>query len=47
MSAYDERREDDEEGPGHVEPEQDPPTPDEQQETREDDDEQGPGHVPA
>jgi len=49
MSAYDERREDDEEGPGHVEPEQpeQDPTPDEQQETRENDDEQGPGHVPA
>jgi hypothetical protein len=46
MSAYDERREDDEEGPGHVEPEEDP-TPDEPEETREDDDEQAPGHVPA
>jgi hypothetical protein len=43
---YDEPREDDEEqGPGHVEPNEDP-VPDEQDETSEDD-EQGPGHVPA
>jgi hypothetical protein len=42
---YDERREDDEEqGPGHVEPNEDPP-PEEQE--QDDDDEQGPGHVPA
>lgn len=43
---YDERREDDEQGPGHVEPEENP-TPDEPEEEREEDDEQGPGHVPA
>jgi hypothetical protein len=44
---YDERREDDEEqGPGHVEPNEDP-VPDETEETTQDDDEQGPGHVPA
>jgi len=43
---HDERREDDEEqGPGHVKPNEDP-EPDEQEETSEDD-EQGPGHVPA
>jgi hypothetical protein len=46
-SEFDERREDDEEqGPGHVEPDEDP-VPDEQEETSEDEDEQGPGHVPA
>jgi hypothetical protein len=40
---YDERREDDEEqGPGHVEPDENP-TPDEQE--KGEDDEQGPGHV--
>jgi hypothetical protein len=44
---YDERREDDEEqGPGHVKPDEDP-VPDEQEDTSEDDEEQGPGHVPA
>jgi hypothetical protein len=46
-TEYDERREeDDEQGPGHVEPDEDP-MPGEPGETTEEDDEQGPGHVPA
>jgi hypothetical protein len=44
---HDERREEDnEQGPGHVQPQEDP-TPAEPEEEREEDSEQGPGHVPA
>jgi hypothetical protein len=47
-TEYDERREDDEElGPGHVEPDEDPTLDDPEEIGEDDDDEQGPGHVPA